>query len=616
MTDDTLVLAGDFPQPTRQDWDREVLKVMNRRRPPGSELTIEQAMKRLTTTTVDGLVVDPLYTRTDEALGWPAQTPFTRGSEVAPGWTVEQLHEDADAARTNGHVLDDLNRGASGVWLRVDTDAIAPADLAAALKGVVPGAADIAVSSLTEQAEAAEALLAFLASTGKASEARGTLGIDPLGAAAVTGATPDLSKLAAWVAKTPGAMQAICVDVTGYDNAGAGDVQQLAYAVATGIAYIRALGEQGVDATKAFAQIRFRVSASADQFDTICRLRALRRLWARVGEVLGVPEDKRGATQHAVTSWRVLSKDDPWVNLLRVTVGAFASAVGGAELVSTLPHDTAYGLPTVFSRRIARNIQLVAAEEAHVGAVKDPAGGAWYVEHLTEQMAQKAWALVQEIESKGGMAQAIADGTIAAQVAQVASARAKLLATRKLPLTGVSMFPKPDEQPLTDFVERPARPDYKGLPQHRDAEVFETLRARSRAHQAATGAHPAVLLACLGEQRDFGGREQFTSNMLWVAGLDTPELHGASADEIAQEAKAKGYKVVVLASNTKVYAEQAIAAATALKNAGVPRVCIAGRRTETGDEAAAASVIDQEIFDGMDVVAFLGDTLDQLGVSK
>jgi methylmalonyl-CoA mutase len=125
-----------------------------------------------------------------------------------------------------------------------------------------------------------------------------------------------------------------------------------------------------------------------------------------------------------------------------------------------------------------------------------------------------------------------------------------------------------------------------------------------------------VLLACLGEQRDFGGREQFTSNMLWVAGLDTPELHGASADAIAAEAAKKGCKVVVLASNSKVYAEQAIAAAKALKGAGIAKVCIAGRRAETGDEAAAAAVIDEEIFDGMDVVAFLDETLEQLGVAK
>jgi len=430
MSEENLVLAGEFPAPTQEDWDREVLKIMNRRRPPGSELTLDQAIKRLTTTTVDGLVIDPLYTQPDGlALGFPAQMPMTRGSEVpdvAAPWIVEQLHEDPDVARTNQNVHDDLNRGGRGVWLRVDPDAIAPADLAGALAGVVPGAADIAVSSITQQDAAADALIDFLEASGEDGAATGCLGIDPLGAQAVTGEAADLSGLAGWVAKAPGCVRALAVDVTPYDNAGAGDIEQVAYAVATGIEYVRALGEQGVDTARAFDSIRFRVAATADQFATICRLRALRRLWARVGEVLEVPEDKRGAIQQAVTSWRILTKDDPWINLLRATIASFSSAVGGAELITSLPHDTAHGLPTTFSRRIARNVQLLAAEESHVGKVKDPAGGAWYVESLTDQIAAKAWALVQGIEKDGGMAKALSGGAIASQIAAVAAITPKL----------------------------------------------------------------------------------------------------------------------------------------------------------------------------------------------
>ena len=620
MTEEDLVLAGEFPQPTEEEWGREVLKAMNRRRPPGTELTLEQAIKRLTAITVDGLSISPLYTEADgHPIGYPAQMPFTRGSELpdmASPWIVEQLHEDPDAARTNRHVHDDLERGARGVWLRVDDDAIAPADLAKALDGVVPGAADIAVSSIGRQAEAAEALVAFLEASGEADEATGTLGIDPMAAAAVTGKPADLAGLAGWVAKAPGSVRALTVDVTPYDDAGCGDVQQLGYAVATGIAYVRALAEQGVGATEAFDSICFRVAATADQFATICRLRALRRLWARVGEVLDVAEADRGAVQQAVTSRRILTRDDPWVNLLRVTISSFASAVGGAETVTTLPHDEAYGLPTPFSRRLARNIQLLAEEETRAAAVKDPGGGSWFIESLTDQMCDKAWALVQEIEAAGGMAKALADGLVASQIAEVANARAKLIATRKLPITGVSMFPKPDETPLTDVVPRPARPTYGGLPVRRDAAPFEALRTRSRAYAARHGGEPpAALLACLGDQREFGGRQMFTSNLLWVAGLATPELQGPTAAELAAEASAKKCAVVVLASSAKVYAEEAIAAAKALKDAGVACVCLAGRKTETGSDEAD-KLIDVEIYDGMDVVAFLSDTLDRLGVDK
>jgi methylmalonyl-CoA mutase len=274
MTDDTMVLAGDFPQPTPQDWDREVLKVLNRKRPPGSELTLDQAMKRLTSVYPDGLTVDPLYTRPNhQTIGYPAQSPFTRGAEFPSpglGWDVVQLHEDPDAARSHQAVLDDLNAGGTGVWLRVDDDAIAPGDLAAVLKDIVPQAASITVSSVARQNEAAQALAAFWAASGR-TDVTGNLGCDPLAAATVTGQAPDLSQLAAAVglARPYPKTRALTVDVTPYDDAGAGDIDQVGFAIASGIEYVRALAAQGVDASLAFGQIVFRQSSTADQFTTI-----------------------------------------------------------------------------------------------------------------------------------------------------------------------------------------------------------------------------------------------------------------------------------------------------------------------------------------------------------
>ncbi|MCL2784421.1 MAG: methylmalonyl-CoA mutase family protein [Propionibacteriaceae bacterium] len=619
MTDEWMVLAGDFPTPTQADWDREVLKALNRRRPPGSELTIEQAIKRLTTTTVDGIEIAPLYLKPeDQKIGYPAQMPFTRGATLpnpAAPWIVAQLHEDPDVARTTEEIQADLNAGATGVWLRVDKDAIKPKDVTAVLSGVHPEAAPVCVSSVSEQAEAAEALLDFFGSCGSTA-AKGNLGIDPIAESAVSGSEVDLSELAEWVAKAQAfqGVGALTVDVTCYDSAGAGDIDQLAFAIATGIEYVRALEAQGVAPSDGFTQIMFRVAVNADEFLAISRIRALRRLWARVGEVLEVPEDSRGAVQHAVTSWRILSKDDPWVNLLRATIGCFSASVGGADVITVLPHDAVYGLPTNFSRRIARNIQLVAAEECHLGAVKDPAGGAWVFESLTEQLAEKAWARVQEIEALGGMAQALTDGKVGEWVAATAADRAAKIATRKIPLTGVSMFPKQDEAPLTDFFARPSRPRYAGLAPCRDSQVFEVLRDRSRGFEAQTGKKPTVLLACLGERRDFGGREQFTTNLLLVGGIEFSAIEGPTPEQIVAAAHAGGTEEIVLASSAAVYAAQGVAAAKAAKDAGLS-VWIAGRKTELGDETAN-DLIDGEIFDGMNVVTFLTETLDRLGVAK
>jgi methylmalonyl-CoA mutase len=585
-------------------------------------LTIEQAKKRLTTVTVDGIAIEPLYCRPeDQQLGYPGQAPFTRGSRGDGGgagaapWVVAQLHEDPDTTRTAEAILADLNAGGTGVWLRVDPDAIARRDLATVLAGVEPEAVPIMVCSIDQQAGAAQALLDFWAASGKTA-VQGNLGIDPLANAAISGEEAKLHALGGWVEKAqayPG-VQALAVDVTPYDNAGAGDVDQLAFAIATAIEYVRTLEDQEITPEDAFAQILFRVSVDADEFLSIARLRALRRLWARVGEVLDVPEAKRGAQQHAVTSLRMVSKDDPWVNLLRNTVGAFAAAVGGAEAVTILPHDAAYGLPTAFSRRVARNIQLVAAEESHLGAVKDPAGGAWVFEALTEQLAEKAWARLQEIEAAGGMAQALAAGQIAEWIAATNTERDARLATRKIPLTGVSMFPMQDEEPLTDFYPRPVRPSYDGLKPRRNSEVFEGLRDRSRAHAKATGAKPTVVLACLGDRRDYGPREQFTTNLLWVGGLGFATLDGPSPEAIVDCARQNGIDLVILASSAKVYAADAPAALAACQATGL-RVWLAGRKSEL-DNDQAAGLVDGEIFDGMDVVAFLTKTLDDLGVAK
>jgi methylmalonyl-CoA mutase len=616
MTETPLLLAGDFASPTRADWEAEVLKVLNRRRPIGKELDIEQAMARLRTTTVDGLDIEPLYTESESQLGHPGVMPFTRGTTVKTGamtaWDIRSLHEDPEVAFTNREILADLERGATSVWLRTGSDAIAVADVAAVLAGVQADLAAISVSSLEDQVAAAAALVAYWKQAG-AKQPSGNLGLDALGLAARTGAAADLSAQAEWVkatlAELPG-VRALCVDVTGYDDAGAGDIDQLAFAIATGVAYLRDLEAAGIAPADAFGQIAFRVSVNTDQFTNICRLRALRRLWARVGEASGVPAAQCGAVQHAVSSWRMITRDDPWVNLLRTTIATFSAAVGGADSITTLPFDTALGLPDEFSRRMARNVQLLAGEESNIGRVNDPAGGSWYVENLTDQLATKAWAAFQEIETAGGMAEALASGLVADKIAATKAARAKRLATRKQPLTGVSMFPKPDEEPRV-VRPRPAGPVPAGLVPERDSAIFEALRDRA----ASAPSTPEVFLACLGARRDFGGREMFTAALLGVAGIGHPSYEGGTPAEIAAKVAEVGSKFVILCSSAKVYAEQAVPVAQALKDAGVETVYLAGRKTETGAEDVD-TVIDGEVFDGMDVVAFLNSTLDQIGVAK
>lgn len=609
-----FTLAGDFTAPTLEQWEKEVLKVLNRGRPEGKELTIEQAYKRLHSVTVDGLRIKPLYTIDDavDGQGYPGSSPYTRGTTVRTGameaWDVCQLHEDPDVAASRAAVLTDLERGSTSVWVRLDPDAVAPQDLPAILADVFLDLAPVSVSSRTDQIGAAKALLEVFNGSGKEpGSLAGNLGVDPIGLAALHGTAPDLSTAvtahglaAGYPRVTP-----LVADSTVYHNAGAGDVQELAYAIATGLEYVRALTEAGVELDEAFNSMVFRVSASTDQFATMARLRALRTLWSRVGEVIGVAEDKRGARQHAVTSLRQISRDDPYVNMLRATIQTFAAAAGGAETITVLPFDTAWGLPDAFSRRIARNTQVVLAEESNIGRVNDPGGGGWYLESLTAQLAEAAWELFGQVDADG-MAANVANGTIAAQIAETVANRAKLLANRSVPLTGVSMFPNMYEKPL-DTKPRPEAPVYGGLKVVRDAEVFEGLRDRT----AGTGAK--VVLACLGTRRDFGAREGFTSNVFQVAGIATPLIEGATPENVAEHLD--GAKVAVLCSSARVYAEQALPVAKALKEAGVSKVLLAGNIREVGD-ADTSGLIDGTVFAGMDVVELLESTLDELGVTK
>lgn len=612
-----ISLAADFDTPSQADWEKEVLKVLNRKRPEGKELSVEQAYKRLSSSTVDGLTIKPLYVKSDgvEELGYPGVAPFVRGTTVRDGemdaWHIAQLHEDPDAAETRRAVLTDLERGGTAVYLRVDPDAVAVADVATVLADVLLDLAPVYLTSKTQQLDAAKALIDVLAASGKdAATLSGNLGVDPIGAAALAGTEADLSVLAQAVelAKPYPGVRPVVVDATVYHNAGAGDVHELAYAVAVGVEYVRALTEAGLTVDEAFDAIMFRVSATTDQFATIARLRALRGLWSRVGEVLGVTEAKRGAIQHAVTSERQISRDDAYVNMLRGTISCFAASAGGAEVQTVLPFDTAAGLPTDFSRRTARNTQVVLAEESNVGRVNDPAGGSWFVESLTKQLSDKAWAVFQGLDGEG-FAAALADGTVTAQLDEVNAARAAQLATRKIQLTGVSMFPNHEEAAL-ERKARPAAPELGGLKVVRDSQVFEDLRDRAAAARDAGNA-PTVLLACLGARRDFGGREGFTSNLLHVGGLDTIVAEGETPEDFARQLNESGAKVAVLCSSAKVYAAQGVAVAEALRAAGAETVLVAGQIKELGEGAEGA--VDGNVFDGMNVVELLTDTLNKMG---
>ena len=274
------------------------------------------------------------------------------------------------------------------------------------------------------------------------------------------------------------------VDALPYHEAGGTDAEELGCALAAGLEYLRAMRAAGLPADAAFGQLEFRYAATADQFATIAKLRAARRVWARVAQQCGVTSEAGGQWQHAVSSWSMLTRRDPWNNILRATLACFAAGVGGADAITVAPFDAAIGQPDRLARRVARNVHALLVEESHVARVIDPAGGSWYVEDLTEQLAAKAWAWFQEIERSGGLRAALAAGLIADRLAASREERRDALARRREAITGVSEFPLIGETLLSrPAAARPADGP-AGLPRIRWSQWHEELRDRADVHAA------------------------------------------------------------------------------------------------------------------------------------
>ncbi|MFI2630804.1 methylmalonyl-CoA mutase family protein [Streptomyces collinus] len=598
LPDDGLELAGEFPDVPHEQWQRLVAGVL---RKSGKDVEGAEAEEALSTALEDGLRTRPLYTARDSAPepGLPGFAPFVRGGRAEGntlgGWDVRQRHTVTDG----GPVLTDLENGVTSLWLGVGASGIPVPELGRVLDGVHLDLAPVVLDAGPDTEPAARELLRLYEGRGVAPDrARGNLGADPLGQEARSGQRDDFAPaagLARLCAEGYPGLRALTVDALPYHEAGGSAAQELGCSLATAVAYLRELTGAGLSVEQACAQLEFRYAATADQFLTIAKLRAARRLWARVAEACGAP--RAGAQlQHVVTSPVMMTRRDPWVNMLRSTIATLAAGAGGADAVTVLPFDHALGLPDAFARRIARNTSTILIEESHLARVIDPAGGSWYVERLTDELAHAGWEFFQRIERLGGQAAALRSGDLERDLAETWQARAGLLAKRREPITGVSEFPFLAEKP----VVRASAPEPRsgGLPRVRRDEAYEALRARSDAHLAATGSRPRVFLAALGPAAAHTARLTFASNLFQAGGIE-PVTDGTFEESGAAEA--------VLCSSDALYAEQAEAAVRDLKAAGARHVFLAGRPGEYPG-------VDAYVFAGCDAVAVLSATLDRMGV--
>ena len=628
-----LRLGARFDDPSHDQWRAAVDKVLGR---GNADLTPDDLADRferdLVTTTVDGLVIQPLFTDRGNAPdpGLPGFAPFIRGTTPlgahGHGWDVRQrVLMNADTTRVSEQVLRELERGSTSVMLDLDAlDGIDVDLLDAALDGAHLDMVSIALRAGPLAGAGATAMTdLWRRRSGDGSTASGTLGLDPIGRLAegddahVDSGLADAVRFAETCTSDFNGVRAIAIDAALVHESGGGDVEEVGYAAATGLHYLRTLVDAGISVDDAAQQLEFRFAATPDQFLTIAKLRAARRIWQRITAVAGVSAVGQRQRQHAISSTAATSRYDIWVNLLRGTVACFGAGVGGADAVTVLPHDellVAGG--SDLGRRMARNTQIVLIEESNLARVIDIAGGSFYVEQLTDQLANAAWAFMQQIETANGVVAALRSGLVRDRVDEVRERRDEAISERRLALTGVSEFPNiADVVPEPEVDARTIDEDGDGgtsLHRLRWADPIEAQRGRADRLAAGDG-RPTVFLATLGPVASHTARAGFARNLFEVGGIRAIVSDGhTDAAAVCDEFVASGASLVCVCASDSTYADLAVAVVETLRTTDPARIYLAGRPKDMDDSLAAAGV-DEQIVAGGDVVGSVRRALDAIG---
>jgi len=656
-----LDLAGDFPTPDYEQWRQLAEKTLK-----GADFEA-----RLVSHSADGIRLEPLYMQDANAQAIPHL-------HIGQPWAVATRIDHPDPARANRLALADLEGGAAMLSLVTQDAACAHgygvtltsvADFEALLKDISLDMVRLRLEPCANGMQQAALLAASLASQGIAADkANVHFGLSPITALFKDGELPaskdaalrDLATTLLELRKQGFSGPLVTCDVRPMHEAGASEAQELAAALAMGVDYLRGLSQNGVSLGDAAAALSWTVAVDADQFMGVAKLRALRLLWMRIEEASGLPQ--RTIEIHAETAWRMMSRLDPAVNILRTTVATATACFGGADSIAVLPYTQPLGLPDAFARRLARNTQVVLAEESHLWRVMDPAAGSGAYEALTHELCEAAWTAFQEIEAEGGIVESFMAGHLQAQIAAIRTAREKAIACRALPLTGTSKFPNLIESPDTHVLdvlppppttdaaqtfgsEAPVPADFAGLIAHfregsdmaglsakpddagrndiaraptlpcvRLSAPFEALRDAAADFAEATGTPLRVFIVTLGPRAEHGARATWTENLLAAGGVDALASDVVTnAEDIGKAFSENATPVACICGTDDMYSQLAEETASALKRSGAQAVYLIGKPGQRETLLRDAG-IDGFLYSGIDVLAALTDIQSALGV--
>ncbi|MBN1212982.1 MAG: acyl-CoA mutase large subunit family protein [candidate division Zixibacteria bacterium] len=511
LTDERLL--NEFEVPRYDTWCTEVERLLK-----GAPFE-----KRMLTETYEGITLQPLYCKKDtenivEVASLPGFAPYLRGSKAYRNgektWEIAQELSYPTAEEFNRAVCNDLKCGLTAVTLPLDEASRQGYDPDTAVNGVGRGGVSLAtyedfkkalegvnldrVPVFIRAGTCGVSLLALYIALAmergvNPAALNGAVALDPLGELAVSGKLPlslaglydEMTAMTFWASENAPGVGTVWIHGEPYNDAGANAVQELAFVLAAAVEYLRELEKRGLEIETSLPHFRFSMGLGTNFFMETAKFRAARLLWNRVLQACKVSDDRRVLLLHGRSSRYYQTKLDPYVNLLRLTTEAFSGAIGGADSLEVAPFDEMLRPTNEFSRRLARNIQIILKDEAKLAKILDPAGGSWYVEKLTHEIAEKTWRLFKEIENKGGMCKALIDGMPQDEIKKTAAKRAAAFAVRKDILVGANKYPSPTEQPLEvkeiDYTSLKADRaqtvrKLKSAPGHKRAEVIlETI---------------------------------------------------------------------------------------------------------------------------------------------
>ncbi len=637
-----LDILQDFPAHTYEEWHLAAEKLLKGK--PFDRTLIKK--------TYEGIDIQPIYFKeTLDTLphthALPGQPNYVRGNTAAGTtsriWGIAQEITNADPADFNAAARHDLGRGQTMLNMVLDKDAssgkdpgdnaggcgvsiASAADMATALAGIDLNTTPIILQCGFSGIPAAAMLMDAAQKAGiDLQKLEGCILSDPLGSLAAGGELPlslakaydEMAQLTLWAKEHAPKLRTIAVNVHPYQGSGSNAFQEIACALATGVEYIQALIERGLEIDDIAPRMFFTFAIGGDFFMEIAKFRAARMNWSQVVDTFGGNDHSQQMYIHAKTSHWNKTHVDPWVNMLRVSTEAFSAIAGNVESIHIGPFDEVFRRPNEFSRRIARNVQIILKDEGHFDKVIDPAGGSWYVESITAQLAEKAWATFQGFEAEGGMAEALKKGVPQQQIAEIAAQRAKNIATRKDRIVGTNMYPNLAEKPVgaeefdyAAFRQKRAEevaaqktscdtalgkiretagkiaPDVvnaaieaagagatigeitttlrtdsacESVPPlniHRASTAFEQLRRTTEAWTAKTGKAPQIFMINMGPIPQHKARADFSTGFVNVGAFDTISNKGfASVDEAADAALASGAKAAIICSTDADYPE-------------------------------------------------------------